>query len=182
MNLEGCIGFSAIKGSFISKIIRWFTKSQWSHTFVIYKWIEGDYLNSLVIEAGDFELTIVPFNKYIKEGVTVEIYKPKNLKNKKQALNNLLLKCGTVYGYLQLIGFAIVILLRKWFGIKRKSNIFGYGIICSESVSDYLIDLGYKDIIENKSLQLISPEDVYRFVLNKEFKKEIVFTDGNILQ
>lgn len=172
---EGSIGFCGSK-SWISKIIRWFTKSRWSHTFIIWKIIKDeDRVYILVIEAGEFIVHIVPFSKYLSGDFYFEIYDitPITIKeNEGIAEEKLLSKIGRLYGWLQLIGFGIVILLRKWFGWKLKRNIWKKGKICSEVVAEYLIDRGVdkESLCQSKDINLISPEDIYKFILLRNCK------------
>jgi len=168
---EGAIGFSSSK-SFISKAIKWFTKSKWSHCFIIWRITGPDDEDILLVEAGEFTVQIVPFSKYIKGDYEFEIYDVSPLidsSKKKEADKKLISKIETYYGWLQLIGFGIVILLRKWFGWKSKKNIWGKGKICSEIVAEYLIDCGIDkhSLCSDKDINLISPEDIYQFLIKR---------------
>jgi hypothetical protein len=179
--IEGAIGFSS-SPSWISRVIKWFTKSKWSHCFVVWRVIGPTDDDVLLIEAGEFQVQIVTLGKYMRGNYEFEILNVSPLINsekKKEADKKLVSKVETLYGWLQLIGFGIVILLRKWFGWKSKKNIWGRGKICSEVVAEYLIDCGidYKSLCGDKDINLISPEDIYKFLKSRNcdviMKKEI---------
>lgn len=173
MNLSerfiGAIAFSSKQDSFISKAIRKFTNSMWSHTFVVWRDVDGEWL---CIEANDFELAISPLKKFFDKSYNVVFFEPDvGIDRRIFAIKRVLslddkrIRIGATYGYLQLIGFAIVLLLRK-LGIRRRSNIFTQGVICSEFVAWYLSMIGLaQDLFLDKSLDLISPEDIYNHVL-----------------
>lgn len=173
-SFEGLIGFSS-SPSWISRVIRWFTKSRWSHCFVVWKVLDGengDGWHVLVIEAGEFTVQIVPFAKYLRKDSVFELYDVSSITDnalKERADLSLLKQVETLYGWLQLIGFGIVILMRKWFGLKRRHNIFGMGKICSEVVAEYLLNRGVKreELCGDKDINLISPQDIYVFVRSK---------------
>jgi hypothetical protein len=179
--IEGAIGFSS-SPSWISRVIKWFTKSRWSHCFVVWRVIGPADDDVLLIEAGEFQVQIVTLGKYMRGNYEFEILDVSSLINsekKKEADKKLVSKVETLYGWLQLIGFGIVILLRKWFGWKSKKNIWGRGKICSEVVAEYLIDCGadQKSLCGDKDINLISPEDIYKFLKSRNcnviMKKEI---------
>jgi hypothetical protein len=137
--------------------------------------IGNSFLEILVVEAGEFTVQIVPFEKYVSGHFVFELYDVGDIVDCDKigdAFNRLLRKVETHYGWLQLIGFGIVILLRKWFGWKSKKNIWGRGKICSEVVAEYLIDCGVdkKSLCGDKDINLISPEDIYRFLAERNCK------------
>jgi hypothetical protein len=68
---------------------------------------------------------------------------------------------GVQYGYLQLVGFAIQIGLRK-LGIKSKNQI-KLGAICSEVVWFYLQRLD-PDLFAKMDRDTVAPSDLYRVV------------------
>lgn len=142
----------------------------------------------LCIEANDFEVAISPLSKYLKDpSYKIEIYRPKvDIEHALKTMDNMVnlsdpnVRVGMLYGYLQLIGFALVILLSK-IGIRRRHNIFSQGPICSEVVAWYFI---YNDLLSkgdflfhDKDINLISPQDLYEHVtFFKSEKFELVMT------
>lgn len=128
MNMKGVIGFSA-STSFISRAIRWFRKSHVSHTFIIIN--RGDRL--LVLEAGWRQVHITTYDKHYKKGY-VELYKPKASDYMiDKAIDAVISQhLEKPYGYFQLLGFALVSILKR-FRINIKNPI-GWGSICSEVV------------------------------------------------
>ncbi len=156
--MKGAIGFSA-SNSIISKLIRWFRRSRVSHTFIIIN--RGKRL--LVMEAGARQVHITSFKKHYTRGYVV-LYQPKVSERQiDKAIDILVPKLEVGYGYLQLLGFALVSVLR-WLGWKIKNPI-GWGIICSELVRDYLIALGF-DEFKQIDKDTTAPDDLLRIIEN----------------
>ena len=164
--MKGVVG-SSRSNSWISKVIRWFRDAKVSHTFIIINGRGDEPL--FVLEAGKREVLIVPFEqRYCND--YVELYAPLVNYNKvNSAVDKVLPYIEKRYGYLQILGFALVSLLKK-IGIKIKNPI-GTGIICSELVLLYLREL---ELAEFKKLNrdTIAPDDLLQIIQkSKNFKK-----------
>jgi hypothetical protein len=134
------IGFSTSKTSWISRIIRWFTSSTVSHTFIVY--YDEEWKRDMVMESeGGMggSVRIVRFNPASTS--IVKIVTPKY--DIEVGMNKMVDNLGEVYDYTGLFGMAWVE-LGKW--LKRKwrnpwhssKNLF-----CSELVAQVLRDSGY---------------------------------------
>jgi len=157
--MKGVIGFSA-SNSFISKAIRWFRKSHVSHTFIIIN--RGDRL--LVLEAGKRQVHITTYDKHYKKGY-VELYKPKASDYMiDKAIDTVIAQhLEKPYGYFQLLGFALVSILKR-FNIKI-TNPIGRGTICSEVVLSYLRALKLQlDKFMELDKDTTAPDDLLRIM------------------
>jgi len=151
---------------FYSRAVRFFTKSKWSHCFIV---IDNIYGTPAVLEA-DLKVQVVDFHQeYIeKQDDVYEIYRP--IKAKQEDIAKATEYCyrnyaGKIYGFLQIPWFAIRSIL-GFFGIKGLGkNWFPSGIICSELVADYLyfIDPVFHELTSNET----SPEDLYLIVKSR---------------
>lgn len=167
--LKGAIGFSR-SNSFISKAIRWFRKSTISHTFIMITNENDEIL--LVLEAGKRQVQITSYYKYYgnKKKCHVELYVP-NVSEEKinEAIIKMIPYLDKGYGYSQLLGFALVSVL-KWIGIKIKNPI-KWGIICSELVRDFGILLGCHKFAK-LDRDTTAPDDLLKIIKkSSKFKK-----------
>jgi len=174
--LRGAIGLSSYVApaknlwerllKFVGNIIRWLSKSIFSHTFV---WIWNDSaLGPVVYEAADNGVTV---NFADSEGYLnpakyfVKVYMPLAPKTSiDSGLFAVRRYNGYRYGYLQLIGFAFVYI---WLAItgKRVNNPIKGGIICSELVIIYLKHVfPHEEEIQRMDRNTTAPEDIYEFV------------------
>lgn len=152
------VGFSTSNSSWISKVIRFFRKSEYSHTFV--------YLGSiadipLIGEASTWGVQISPL--HVKKTSRIELWEIQGVDQTKLdlALSSVMSLTGKSYGYFQLIGFIWIWLLEK-LGLKAKSNPFQDGIICSEYVYYFLKAIDYIPI-KNMKANEIAPDDELNF-------------------
>lgn len=166
-NLVGCIGFTGEhKSNALQKLIKFFSNSEWSHTFLITFPFGGED----TVEEASLKVQIVPFSQYRNDGnATYEIYK---INAPGELIDAALQKCfdqyaGVEYGFFQLLFFTVRWLYQK-LGINTKHlpNPIRNGIICSELVWDYLssIDPQIKDLLSVFDPDLVAPEDIYRIV------------------
>ena len=130
------IGFSTSKTSWISKIIRWFTHGQVSHTFFIY--FDTDWNRDMVMEATEGGFKITPFSQH---GGIVKIVTPKYSVEK--GLAEAVDWLGDGYDYVGLFGMMWVEfgrwLKRKWRTPLRSSKT----MFCSEAVARVMQDTQY---------------------------------------
>jgi hypothetical protein len=160
------IGFSTNKTSWISRIIRWFTKSTVSHTFIIYYDVEWE--QDMVMESeGGFggSVRIVRFNPECNS--IVKIVEPKY--SIEVGMRKMVDKLGEVYDYSGLFGMAWVMLGRwlrkKWHNPMHNSK----ALFCSELVAEVLKDSSYpgSSILDPATT---TPEDLLIFFENDETK------------
>jgi hypothetical protein len=167
-HLAGSIGFSLYKkkGFFglLARAIRYFTHGKWSHTFVCF--IDDEVTGNWVVEAGELGVAVNNFDKYIDASIyDFAVYAPKTTPDVvAKALQRVARLNGKSYGYGQLIGFVLVWLVRK-ITLKKVSNPFGGGWICSELTLDYCLDLGLEtDRFRMCNRDTTSPEELRRII------------------
>jgi hypothetical protein len=161
----GMIGLSGGK-SFIQKAIEYFSRSPFSHSFVI---IDGPEDKTSVLETSDTIIQVVPLERKLSEPDMVEIYEPiASKKAKHRALSaSYQAYAGTWYGYMSYIWFIYRWLMRK-FGKEPQHmwHCFNHGTICSELVSHYLFNLGgaHAKLLDGRDLNTLSPQEIYELI------------------
>ena len=167
--MKGTIGFCTKRANFISKVIRWFTGSKWSHTYVI-RQVAPDIL---VLEASKFQVQIVPINKYESRKYKNVFFLPEGYDP--AAVDRGLEKAGAKieqnYGWLQLLGFIPVIIARRLLGMRIK-NLARGGVVCSELVLQFLKGMDPEGPWKSLQKDTTSPEDLYPLIEGcAKFKK-----------
>jgi hypothetical protein len=176
---RGDVGFSDYVGKsgifrFISKAIRYFTKSKWSHVFQIS--LKDEAQGLFVTEATEYGVGIHTFDKYKTPGkYKYEIWRVMASEDAiESGITRVVSLDGKSYGYLQLIGFICVWLVRKLTG-KKVNNPIGGGRVCSElvlagmqSVFDWWCQKSTDPIVKEVRDKFMamdrdttSPEDIY---------------------
>lgn len=151
----GMLGFSRNK-SIVSRLIRWLSRQQWSHVFVILEYDEA-VKDHKIIEASSGGVRINSLKNY-RKGYVVELCDMPDA-CLEEGLMAVKYKLGKKYGYFQLIGFIPVVLLRR-VGIKMENPITK-GVICSELAAQYLSAALDDPFWVNKADDL-TPGDVYK--------------------
>lgn len=157
------IGFST-GDSFVSRAIRWFTKSKSSHVFLIIE--ESFFGATMVMEATSGGFRLVPFDHYINDhNKLVKIVEPKT--SLKEGVEKSVPWLGEHYDYGGLFGMAIVMLgrwlRRKW----RNPWESPRAMFCSEAVVYVLQASGY-DGSSKLDASTTSPEDLMEFFKNQD--------------
>lgn len=160
MNLTTRVGFSTSKSSWISKIIRWFTRSKVSHTFLIY--YDQDFSRDMVMEATEGGFRIVPFDQYTKGADYLRVFMPR------QSIDYGVLIAvdwlGQHYDYAGLIGMMWVMLCR-WFKRKVHNPLHSSGtMFCSTAVTMVLQAAKYINT-EKFDPASTNPEDLEEFCI-----------------
>jgi hypothetical protein len=133
-----------------AKLIRWFTKSEWSHC--------------LIALDDDLEGENLVFESTLSGGVKLSLWSRRN--DKKRAIYNikgqpsikpLYPYLGKNYGYLQILGYPIAKLF------KLKYNPFKKDYVCSEIVLRFLLENNYKEF-NCLDLNTATPEDIYKIL------------------
>jgi hypothetical protein len=148
----GDIGFCMNHDNLISKVIAWFMKSNYSHSFIIYHVTDE---RVYILETSNYEVVISTLDKYIKDDdVTVTVFSPKNLSSERRKL--IVKECEKyewiTYGYLQLISLGIRRLLMR-INIKIK-NFIRHNLVCNQ-----LVLYGYSKFSNIKDFK-IDPESI----------------------
>lgn len=169
---EGMIGFSNNKKGWLPACIRFFTKSNISHAFIISK----NYGDQVSVEEAALLVQIVPFDKYYRNDDTQDywIYDPVKVTRtqKQQALEYCFKEfAGVKYGKLQLIWFvyrwANEFFLKR--DVRKEKNWMADGVICSELQCHYLIQLGgeYAELVKDFNPDTIQAEDLRKLVVSR---------------
>jgi len=155
---KGSIGFSASKG-FLGGLIKYFTKSKWSHCFVT----TGAMCKVLFLAEATYpRLRVAPLSFFQDVNQRFELWDIRgiSLETKRLALEKLFGLIGSRYGVAQLFTTAIPVILKK-FGIKA-GNPIGAGIVCSEFDLLFLSEIGFD--ITSLNRNTVSPEDIYKMI------------------
>lgn len=169
MFMKGAIGFSRQKGSWLSKAIRWFTRSKWSHTFIIYQ-VEPEIL---VAEAGTFEVKLVPITKYESSKYVTTFFFPELIPvtDIEAGIKRARKEIEKPYGWFQILGFIPVVVLKRLLGLKIKNPMRG-GVICSELVLECLRGMEPHKHWGSFQKDSVSPEDIYEeLVAHPSFRR-----------
>jgi hypothetical protein len=178
----GDIVFSTQRNpGFYARGVRFFTKSEWSHCFIIMTDVAGE---PAALEA-DLKCQVVPFNKeYGEKDIDIyEVYRPiKATKEELEASVNRVYReyAGEVYGFLQIPWFMWDAICHR-LGWSSGKNWFPNGAICSEVAADHQMNINseYQQAHSAYSdLNRISPEmlarvvksrpDLFEFVLERK--------------
>jgi hypothetical protein len=159
---SGNIVLATEETSFISKCIRWFTQSQFSHSFVTMP----DVLSlPMCIEAVAAGVDYVRFDSEYSNNISAS-YQMWSIKidqnTKDMAMQSILKDLEIEYGVLQYAYFIwrkINSLLGK--DIKSQNNWFNQGMICSQLCVAYLAACGLENIFIGYGKGSISPQDLF---------------------
>lgn len=165
--MRGAVAFSTNKRSWISKLIRWFTQYPFSHSFVITDICDPDSFQReriYIMEAGKREVSFNQLSHYENTDTCYEIWMPRGVTE--ADIDRALYRTervflGKRYGYLQLVGFALVIALSK-VGIHIKNPI-KLGAICSE-VDWYYCKQIKPGFFNRFDRDTVSPRDLREFI------------------
>lgn len=161
----GHVCFAYSKNEWIAKAIAWFTKSQWSHTFITVPPMLG---KEMVMEAGEGGVEMVMFDQAYRNNPDQK-YEVYRVKLPQATIDNAIAKCmdklEVPYGYLEYVWF-IWRYLNMWFGrdIKSQDNWSTSKEVCAGLVDIYNDELGLQalsDVFGNNS---ISAQDIYEIV------------------
>lgn len=161
MSSYGYIVLADNKKGFVPSAIKWFTKSKFSHSFIMMPDILG---LPMCIEAAEGGVDFTEFDKSYKSDPN-EGYEIWNIKIdqsiKDCALRFILKELETSYGFMQFI-FFVWRRINLLFGrdIKNKNNWFTNGMICSQLCVEYIKACGLENTISLYGNGSISPQDL----------------------
>jgi hypothetical protein len=149
------IGFST-SNAWYSRMIRWVTKSKCSHTFLICDF----YGRRVVLEEGPFGYFPSRLFSAVPSDELVGVFTPRASQEAlAKAVHDSIQDIGQAYGYLVLIGMAVVY-LGRWLGKKWRNPLAsGRSNICSERNCKILKD-AEEPGVENMDPSATSPEDL----------------------
>lgn len=152
------IGFSTSR-SWISAVIRWFTRSKVSHAFISY--YDPVYQEPMVLEADSTGFRIITLARFNTSNQVVEMVPPKIDVSGSMAFIGQWL--GTPYDWKSLFGEGLVMLLRRLGRRIRNPFTSSSKLICSESVVRLLQHAKYPGA-ETLIPDSTSPEDLLDFL------------------
>lgn len=163
----GFVCFSYSKNEWIAKAIAWFTKSQWSHSFITVPNILG---HEMAMEAAGKGVSMVLFDLAYRNNPNqaYEIYRFNITQDYKDyAILESMDLLETSYGLLEYPWF-IWRYLNKAVGrdIKSYNNWSNKGTVCSELVRLYAQAAGYGHLFDGLGIASASAQDVYEIVLS----------------
>jgi hypothetical protein len=161
---EICVGFSTTN-KLLSRIIRWFTGSQVSHTFLCFDWKFSDGAKiPMVLEASFEGLRMVPFERFLTQSKLVALL-PLNGVTLGQ-LKPLLERLGTPYDAGGLVG-NIIVRMGAFFKKAWKNPIADKNaLFCSEAVVEVLQNIGYPRA-DSLVASDTTPQDLLLFLQSK---------------
>lgn len=158
---RGLIGVTTNLDSQVSAIIRYFTNSPWSHTFIV---LDESIHNTYVLEANAGGTDIRSWGEYANPAVCpTDLYEPLATPEAiEKALTYTQNKYeGDTYGYFELLAIGVKIILAK---LKfRWHDPVEQGAICSQVVWDYLRQL-FPNEFSSLSGNSVTPADLYAIV------------------
>lgn len=167
------IGFSTGNG-FISRSIRKFRGSEYSHVFEVVGEIAGDLITVEAVETG---VAILPLHKHVNDHTKMELWEVVVDSELLQgAVRAAMARTQRAYGFMQLIGF-IWVWFWQLFGI-AKNNPFQDGIICSEETLLFLKDCGY-DLVKDFRRNDTAPDHLLKAIKSDPTAKLVAIKDFN---
>lgn len=158
MKFIGSIGFETDRDSWISKMVRWFTRSKWSHVFIVgaHDPVTGE---REILEANWQGVQKAYLKKYLDDSIQLAVFRVEASQDVREAAyTSALGKVGRSYGFLQLLGFIPVLALRLIF-IKIDNPITS-GRVCSELALEYLRALKVEPFFDELDENSASPQDL----------------------
>jgi hypothetical protein len=168
------------RGYWYSDAIAWFmgpdkNGDKWSHTGIVRD--RADDVGLLTLETSDFEVTYGSLEKYINnpDKYHLKVMRPKEFTGDiKKALDDTDdLLYGNMYGYLQLLSFAVKRLLKRC-GIKIH-NFIRQGQVCTAVALLYLSKCG-PEYFHKLDVEEHDTTDFANMAIDLEF--EVVFESG----
>ena len=156
--MTGAIGFETNNRNWVSRLIRWFTQSEWSHVFIV---LPPDPVSGRreILEANASGISKRFLDKYHKPHLSYILYQPDTTKERVDgALEQCLRLVGRSYGFLQYLGYIPMMLLRR-VGI-RINNPISAGRVCSELGLRYLQLLQIEPAFEPLDRDSVTPQDL----------------------
>lgn len=140
----------------LSKVIAWFMNSPFSHSAIVCQPLF--FGKTLLTETSDFEVTMNYLDRYIDDPrVSVEVYRDECISDKDRIKISYAstFQLGNLYGWLQLLSFAVREIVRK-LTKKKINNFFRQGQVCCS-----VIGYSYKNGIRDHWLGKIDPESYH---------------------
>jgi MYXO-CTERM domain-containing protein len=153
------IGFSTTD-AILSRLVRWLTRSQVSHAFLVY--FDVDFDREMVMEAVGAGFRIVPLDKFATHNRIVEIVTPRHSID--EGLRAAVEWLGESYDAPGLVGMAVLLAFRA---LRRRTrtmrNLIASprALFCSEAVARACLACRYPGF--DRDPETTTPQDLYAF-------------------
>jgi hypothetical protein len=116
----------------------------------------------LVLEAGTYQVQLVPITKYESRKYVKSFFVPKGFSEEdvNRAMSKVRRDIEASYGWFQLLGFIPILIWRRLTGRLIPNPIRG-GVVCSELVLNYLRALEPGSKWDTMDKDSVSPEDLF---------------------
>lgn len=153
------IGFSTNKTNPLSSFIRWVTKSQYSHCFLI---VEDAFFGvDMALEADQYGFRLVPLEQFAKQHDIMLVVSP--VAPIDEGVKKAATWLGESYDFTGLFGMAFV-LLGRWLGRKWRNPLrAAHAMFCSEAIVYVLRAANYPGAADLTPSDT-SPEDLAEFL------------------
>lgn len=164
---RGAVGFSTHKNKLLSRLIRWFTRYEYSHSFVVSDVVEANRSRVYLLEVEAPQVAFSTLDSYNVKDTSYEIWYPIGVTDEevdhalKLTERNFLKK---KYSWASLVGIAITIVVQRVFG-KVIKNPLRMGAWCAEADWHYLSTL-MPDLFGWMDHSTVSPRDLHMIVKN----------------
>jgi hypothetical protein len=162
MSEYGYVCVSNSKKAFVGRIIKFVTRSNFSHSFITVPDMLGE---RMVMEAAANGVSVVPFNKAYRvdpdEGYRIYRFKA-DPAAKDAAILTIAQSLETGYGFLELPWF-IWRAVNRLFGrdIRGQNNWSDAGTICSELAAQYISMSGFSHLFEDFGRCSVNAQDIF---------------------
>lgn len=174
----GDVCFVMHHDSILSRTIGWFMDSQWSHSFIV---LEVTPLRTYILETSDFNVTFGHLERYLEDpNVSLEAYTSDMTVDQGAAMMQTVVPLyNTLYAYLQLASYAVILLLAK-IGIHLKNHV-KQGLLCDEIIMMAYAASPYPEFKGLNPYQY-QTESVYQlFKANPHFSLAFSKAEGQVL-
>jgi hypothetical protein len=164
--VTGAIGFETRERHWVSRLIRWFTASEWSHVFLV---LPPDPVTGRreILEANASGIHKAFLDKYHKPGARFILFQPDTTKARvDDALTACLRLVGRSYGFLQYLGYLPMIALRR-LGF-RVNNPISAGRVCSELALRYCQLLHLDERFDALDRDSVLPQELIEIIEGNE--------------
>jgi hypothetical protein len=167
------VGFSTTT-SWISRLIRAFTKSRVSHAWLLY--YDEDFGRDMVMESTLEGFRIVPYDKFAAQNKVVAIFKPEDQYAFNQGFLKIIDWLGTAYDFRGLFGMLWVLMGR--FMKKKFRNPMGnaHTMFCSEVIVRVMERYPDTEFLDPEG---VSPEDLMHHMYMHPTNFEVVFDEAS---
>jgi hypothetical protein len=160
----GCVGLSNSKSGAFPALVRFFTGSKYSHTFLT----TFSFKSTSSVQEASSTVQVVPLDRHYRNEPKEQYWLYECTQASESEKEKALEYCfrefaGVKYGTLQLLWF-VYARFAKFVGydVSRRTNWFTDGLICSELVYWYLFNLNdsYRNLLRHSFADTIQAQDI----------------------